>query len=75
MEGKLTGTAAPVTGTSSGIGAATARQRADHGAAVALVARRRGRLEALAADIDKAGGTALVVEADIGDATPGVCCQ
>jgi NADP-dependent 3-hydroxy acid dehydrogenase YdfG len=31
------------------------------------VARRRDRLEALAAEIDKAGGTALAVEADITD--------
>jgi hypothetical protein len=29
--------------------------------------RRRGRLEAVAADVDKAGGTALVVVADMGD--------
>ena len=41
------------------IGAATARQLADHGASVALVVRRRDRLEALAAEIDKTGGTAL----------------
>jgi enoyl-[acyl-carrier-protein] reductase (NADH) len=53
----------------SGIGAATARQLADHGASVALVARRRDRLEALAAEIDQAGGTALVVDADITDRT------
>ena len=67
MESKLTGTAALVTGASSGIGTATARQLAEHGASVALVARRKDRLEDLAAEIDKAGGTALVVQADITD--------
>jgi NADP-dependent 3-hydroxy acid dehydrogenase YdfG len=67
MESTLTGAVALVTGASSGIGAATARRLAGHGACVALVARRRDRLEALAAEIDKAGGTALVVETDITD--------
>ena len=67
MSHELTGTVALVTGASSGIGEATARQLAQRGAAVALVARRRARLEALATDIDSAGGTALVVEADITD--------
>jgi NADP-dependent 3-hydroxy acid dehydrogenase YdfG len=69
MTSKLTGTAALVTGASSGIGAATGRLLAEHGASLALVARRRDRLEDLAAEIEKAGGTALVVEADITDRT------
>ena len=69
MEPELAGTAALVTGASSGIGAATARRLAGHGACVALVARRRDRLEALAAEIANAGGTVLVVEADITDRT------
>ena len=63
----LEGTVALVTGSSSGIGAATARRLAAEGAAVALVARRRERLEELAAAIRGEGGTALVVEADITD--------
>ncbi|MET7844489.1 SDR family NAD(P)-dependent oxidoreductase [Streptomyces sp. NPDC005356] len=67
MASKLTCTVALVTGASSGIGADTARQLADQGAAVALVARRKDRLQTLAAEIIEAGGTALAVEADITD--------
>jgi NADP-dependent 3-hydroxy acid dehydrogenase YdfG len=67
MATTLTGTVALVTGASSGIGAATARQLADHGAAVALVARRRDRLDSLVAEIELADGTALAVTADISD--------
>jgi NADP-dependent 3-hydroxy acid dehydrogenase YdfG len=67
MTSQLTGTVAVVTGASSGIGAATARRLADHGASVVLVARRKDRLDDLATEIQTAGGTALVVEADISD--------
>jgi NADP-dependent 3-hydroxy acid dehydrogenase YdfG len=67
MSRRLDGTVAFVTGASSGIGAASARALADEGAAVAMLARRRDRLDELAAEIDKAGGRALVIEADATD--------
>ena len=68
MTTTLAGTVALVTGASSGIGAATARALADHGAAVALLARRADRLDQLKADIESAGGTALSVPTDVTDA-------
>ena len=63
----LAGTVALVTGASSGIGEATALALASEGAAVAVAARRRDRLEDLAGRIEATGGTALVLETDVTD--------
>jgi NADP-dependent 3-hydroxy acid dehydrogenase YdfG len=67
MPDRLDGTVALVTGASSGIGAAAGRALASYGATVALVARRKERLEELAARIEADGGRALAVAADITD--------
>ncbi|HEV2644585.1 MAG TPA: SDR family NAD(P)-dependent oxidoreductase [Candidatus Elarobacter sp.] len=63
----LEGTVALVTGASSGIGEATAFALAAQGARVAIVARRRDRLDALAERIRASDGDALVLEADVTD--------
>jgi NAD(P)-dependent dehydrogenase (short-subunit alcohol dehydrogenase family) len=65
----LHGRTALITGASSGLGARFATILAARGAKVALAARRRDRLEALAGRIAAAGGTAFVVEMDVGDET------
>src|SRR3954452_1771342 len=63
----LNGTVALVTGASSGIGDATARRLAEHGASIVVIARRKDRLDTLVSEIEAAGGSALAVEADITD--------
>ncbi|MDX8449046.1 SDR family NAD(P)-dependent oxidoreductase [Mesorhizobium captivum] len=61
----LAGKVALVTGASSGIGEATAAALAAAGAKVAVAARRIDRLATLSSRIEKAGGTAFAIEADI----------
>jgi short-subunit dehydrogenase len=56
-----------ITGASSGIGAALATRLAAKGAKVALAARRRAHLDAVADRVREAGGTPLVLQADVGE--------
>lgn len=61
----LTGQVALVTGASSGLGKRFAQVLAAQGCAVALTARRVDRLEALAKEINDAGGRAVALELDV----------
>jgi NAD(P)-dependent dehydrogenase (short-subunit alcohol dehydrogenase family) len=63
----LHGKVALVTGASSGLGVRFAECLAENGAAVVLVARRADRLAEVKARIEKAGGRAVAVEADVTD--------
>ncbi len=56
-----------VTGASAGIGTALARELARHGAKLILTARRRDRLDALAAELAGKGAEVRVVVADLND--------
>jgi NADP-dependent 3-hydroxy acid dehydrogenase YdfG len=64
---RLDGRVALVTGASSGIGEATALALAEAGARVAITARRRDRLDALARRLAGLGAEPLVLEADLVD--------
>ena len=67
MTALMQGKTVLVTGASSGLGEHFARVLAAAGAQVAVAARRRDRLESLAAEIVGAGGTALAVGMDVTD--------
>ena len=56
-----------VTGASAGIGAALTRELASHGAKLILTARRRDRLETLAAELAAKGTEVRIVVADLND--------
>lgn len=63
----LKGQVAVVTGASSGLGADAARAYAAYGANVALLARRKERLDALAEELRQTGVEALPIACDVSD--------
>jgi short-subunit dehydrogenase len=67
VEQTLNGKVAVVTGASSGIGGAAARELASRGAAVVLAARALEKLAALEVEISASGGRALAVRTDVSE--------
>lgn len=65
MDQNIAGKVVVITGASSGLGEATARRLSAAGANVVLGARRVERIQALAAELAKAGGKALALATDV----------
>ncbi|GGB27947.1 SDR family oxidoreductase [Allosediminivita pacifica] len=65
MADNISGKVIVITGASSGMGEATARDLAAKGARLALGARRQDRLDAIVNEIKDAGGEALAVATDV----------
>ena len=74
MEIRLDGKVALVTGASRGIGRATAEVLAACGASVLLSSRKQEDLDAVAAGINEAGGTAATFAANAGDPDQAAAC-
>jgi NADP-dependent 3-hydroxy acid dehydrogenase YdfG len=64
-ESAISGKVVVITGASSGLGEATARLLSARGATVVLGARRADRIDALAAELGRAGGQALALQTDV----------
>ncbi len=57
-----------ITGASAGVGKATVREFARHGAHIGLLARGREGLEGAKRDVEALGGKALAIPTDVADA-------
>jgi len=64
---RLTGRVAWISGSTSGIGEATARLFAAEGACVAVVGRRERLCQAIAGQLEAAGGQAIAIGCDVAD--------
>jgi short-subunit dehydrogenase len=69
MKETLIGKVAIITGASSGIGEAAARELASRGASVALAARNDGKISALERELSSAGYRAVAVGTDVSERT------
>src|SRR5690242_8246287 len=67
MERRETDRVVVITGASAGVGRATARAFGARGAMVGLIARGRAGLEGAAAEVEAAGGKALILPTDVAD--------
>src|SRR5881396_3168492 len=65
MSNNIQGKVVVITGASSGLGEATARDLSAQGAAVVLGARRADRIKSLADELTRRGGKALAVPTDV----------
>ena len=54
-----------ITGSGQGVGEGIARALASYGASVCLVGRTLSKVEAVAEDINKQGGSAIAIECDV----------
>ncbi|WP_434565036.1 SDR family oxidoreductase [Thermoanaerobacterium thermosaccharolyticum] len=61
----LTGKVAVITGASSGLGADAARAYAEYGANVALLARRKEKLDSVVKEIEASGKKAIAIQCDV----------
>jgi NAD(P)-dependent dehydrogenase (short-subunit alcohol dehydrogenase family) len=56
-----------ITGASAGLGRATVREFAHHGAHIGLLARGKAGLEAAKKEVEEAGGKAVAIQTDVSD--------